>query len=308
MLWVVGSLVLAALISPWVYGAGKTLGARAAVEDLPGILEWLGAAAARSEFPRFFSRSLTLSALLLLPVLLLRVRGLRRGVAGEPKASKARARKRWANWGAGFALAALLLAVLGVSLQAAGAFELRGDLPSVKKFFNKAVIPAVAASVIEEWLFRGLLLGLWLRFARPLAACVGTSLVFAFVHFLSPPDGSVIVDPGAADAGFRLLGLILGHFADPRFFVGDFLTLFVVGMILAAARLRTGGLAFSIGLHAGWIFAFKAFNLFYDEAAQTALRPWWVGDSLRSGLLPLLTLLLTGYLCKLAWRRKGERA
>ena len=36
--------------------------------------------------------------------------------------------------------------------------------------------------------------------------------------------------------------------------------------------------------------AFKAFNLFYQMVPGHPLRPWGVGDSLRSGILPLLTL------------------
>jgi uncharacterized protein len=305
VLWVLASLVLAALISPWIYQAGKALGARTLVEDLPGVLAWLGAAALRSGFSRFFDRSLLLSALLLLPLLLWRVRLLRRrhGVPAELPLARTPWSRRWRYFFTGLVIAAGLLWALGMSLEWAGAFESRDRLISWGKFLRKAVLPAVGASLLEEWLFRGLLLGLWLRFAKPLAACIGTSLLFAFVHFLKPADGTELADPAAFDAGFRLLGRILLNFTDPRFFAGDFATLFVVGMILALARVRTGGLAFSIGLHAGWILAFKGFNLLYDSSLSSALRPWGVGDSLRSGLLPLLTLLLTGLVCHLALRR-----
>jgi len=305
VLWVLGSLLLAALISPWIYQAGKALGERTLVEDLPGLLEWLGAAAQRSEFPRFFDRSLLLSALLLLPVLFWRVRVLRRNQGPQVLIPSERTpwSRRWLYFFTGLLIAAGLLWALGVSMEMAGAFERRERLTSWGKFLRKAVLPAAGASLIEEWLFRGLLLGLWLRFAKPLAACIGTSLVFAFVHFLKPPGGAELADPAALDAGFRLLGQILLNFTDPRFFVGDFATLFVVGMILAMARVRSGGLAFSIGLHAGWILAFKGFNLLYDSTASSALHPWGVGDSLRSGLLPLATLVLTGLLCHLALRR-----
>lgn len=120
---------------------------------------------------------------------------------------------------------------------------------------------------------------------------------FAFVHFLKPPDGSVITDPGNAFAGFELLGKILLHFTNPQFFVTDFLTLFVVGMILAWARIRTGALWFSIGLHAGWIVVFKGFNQFFEQPSSHPLYPWGIGDSLRSGILPMLALGLTAIIC-----------
>jgi membrane protease YdiL (CAAX protease family) len=79
--------------------------------------------------------------------------------------------------------------------------------------------------------------------------------------------------------------------------------LFVIGMILARARVRTGALWFSIGLHAGWILAFKSFNMIYQSVPTHPLRPWGVGDSLRSGLVPLLALGLTAVICHLVLKR-----
>jgi membrane protease YdiL (CAAX protease family) len=305
---VVASLVVAGLMSPWIYQGGKYLGERALAGEVTGILKWLGDAAWRSEFPRFFNRALMLAALLLLPVLFRRIRVLRREAGSLPlidSPTKLPWKRRLMLGLAGFVIAAGMLWILGISLEFAGAFEPRDSAPGFGKFVRKAVLPAVGASLLEEWLFRGLLLGLWLRFARPLAACVGCSLLFAFVHFLEPPDGVTLANPAAADAGFRLIGQILWNFTDPRFFTGDFLTLFVVGLILAFTKIRTGSLAFPIGLHAGWIIAFKGFNLLYDDTVGSALRPWGVGDSLRSGLLPLLTLALTGLLCHLVLRSSG---
>jgi len=144
------------------------------------------------------------------------------------------------------------------------------------------------------------LLGLWLRYAKPAFAVAGISLLFAFLHFLAPPDGSVIANPGSVFSGFELLGKILLHFTDPLFFVTDFLTLLVVGLMLAWARVRTGALWFSIGLHAGWIFAFKNFNLVYQKIPGHPMFPWGVGDSLRSGLVPLAVLGLTALVCQYA--------
>jgi membrane protease YdiL (CAAX protease family) len=157
--------------------------------------------------------------------------------------------------------------------------------------------------LLEEWLFRGLLLGLWLRSVRPATACLGTSLLFAFLHFMAPPDGTFIKDPAQVLAGFELLGKILLHFTDPLFFVTDFAALLAGGLILAWARVRTGALWFSIGLHAGWIMVFKGFNLLYQVIPGHPLHPWGVGDNLRSGILPLLTLGITAVICHFALRR-----
>jgi membrane protease YdiL (CAAX protease family) len=305
VLWVFASLLLAAVISPWVYQGGKHLAAMAETRELSGFLEWLGAACGRSKFGRFFDRSLLVSALVLLPLLLRRVRRLK--ADGAPDGRDGKTKVSWQSAVGRIAIGCVisggLLWGMGVLLEAAGAYLPKAGPPALGRLLRKILLPAAGAALVEEWLFRGILLGLWLRFARPVTACVGTSLLFAFLHFLKPPSGTAIADPGHALAGFELLGKILLHFTEPLFFVTDFATLLVVGLILAWARIRTGGLWFSIGLHAGWIMSLKAFNLLYKDVPGHALRPWGVGDSLRSGVLPLLTLGLTAVVCHFVMRR-----
>jgi membrane protease YdiL (CAAX protease family) len=300
-MWVAASLLLAALLAPWSYQGGKWLAALAETRELPGMVESLAGSCGRAGIDRFYDRCLLFSALVSLPVLLRRIRVLRR--EGHLQADK-----RVSFGGSavllqivtGLVIAAGFLMLLGALLDLAGAYALKGELPRAGKFFSKAVVPAIAAPLVEEWLFRGLLLGLWLRFAKPWNAALGTSLVFAVLHFLKPPDGFEIAAPGHPLAGFELLGKILLHFTHPEFFVTEFATLFAVGLILAWARLRTGALWFSIGLHAGWVLAFKSFNLLYRAVEPHGLRPWGIGENLQSGLLPLLTLALTALVCHYA--------
>ena len=312
VLWMFCSLILAALISPWVYQAGMRLAAAAEAKQLPAMLAWLGAVCGRSKFPRFFDRCLLVSALVLLPLLFRRITKARAaagagrvisgpGVLWQSAASQV---------AVGCVISAGMLWGLGAVLEAAGAFMPRGHVHALGSLFPKILIPAVAASLLEEWLFRGLLLGLWLRCSKPIPACAGTSILFAFLHFLKPPDGALIEDPTRALAGFDLLGKILLHFTNPLFFVTDFASLLAVGLILAWARVRTGALWFSIGLHAGWIMAFKGFNMFYQNVPGHPLRPWGVGDNLRVGVLPMVTLGLTAVICHFALRRfdRGSRS
>jgi membrane protease YdiL (CAAX protease family) len=308
VLWVISSLALAAVILPWLYRAGMSLGHAASTRELPALLEWVGASAGRAKISRYFSRALVLAALLLLPLLFWHVRRIRTGALGS---SCHRCRLSWprglAQIVVGCVISGGLLWLLGMALQHIGAYVVTPKEPGLGKIIRAVVVPAIAAATLEEWLFRGLLLGLWLRISKPLAACVGSSLLFAFVHFLEPPRGSMVVDPGQSLAGFELLGKIIFHFADPRFFVTDFATLFTAGLILAWARLRTGALWFPIGLHAGWILAFKGFNLLHRGVPEHAVHPWGLGDSLRSGLFPMLTLLVTAGTCHLALRAFEKR-
>lgn len=303
LLWVAASLLLAALIVPWLYQGGKGLAELLNAQAGGGAAGWLGRACRRADFGRYFNRSLLLAALVLLPVLWLRLRRLRRLEPTVPAAPPERVAESWYRgpllWVTGLVAAGGVVWGLGMILAQVGTFSTTAAQPSLRELLTTVGVSAVAVSVIEEWLFRGLLLGLWLRVARPVTACIGSSLVFAFVHFLNPPAGYAIADPASPMAGLQWLGGILRHFADPGFIAADFLTLFGVGLVLAGARLRTGHLWLSMGLHCGWVIAFRVYNLTHLKLADGPVNGMLVGDSLRTGLLPLATLGLTAWICHL---------
>lgn len=298
MLWVLCAILLAAAIVPWLYQGGKWLAATAEARELPALLESIAGSCGRAKLDRFYDRALLLSAVLLLPFLRSRIKELRAISHSGPD------RRKHYPWqsivvqmATGCILAGGLLWGMGMLLEAVGAYNTKAVQPQAGRIISKVVIPAIAAPLLEEWLFRGILLGLWLRFAKPLAACIGSSLVFAFMHFLEPGPGTVIADPSHPLAGFQLVGKILTHLTDPLFFSTEFAVLFGVGCILAWARLRTGALWFSIGMHAGWVAAFKGFNVLHVAVDDHPLRPWGIGSGLSSGLVPLLALVVTAGLC-----------
>lgn len=296
VLWAFASLLGAAILAPWMYSAGKALAAHANANEASAFVEWLGAACDRAKIGRFFSRALTLCALLLLPLLIRRIRSIgRANHAGRiMNLQQLGAKRSLLHVASAFVIAGGILWATGMILAQAGAFALDPGPIKSSRILSKCVAPAIGASLIEEWVFRGLVLGLWLRTSGPIKATIGSSLLFAFLHFLKPPGG--VSDPTSAFAGFELLGKVLLHFAEPEFFVTDFATLTVVGIILCWARLRTHSLWFPIGLHAGWVFAYAAFNLYYDKVRHP-LHPWGVGDNLRSGVVPLIALLITAAVC-----------
>jgi membrane protease YdiL (CAAX protease family) len=304
VVWILGSLVLAAVLAPWVCRGGQWLAAVAEVRDLPRLIEWVAESCGRAKFSRFFDRALLFSALVLLPFLIRRIRCVRAGAGAVSELHGSVPGWRRGVWQllVGFLFASVLLAALCLGLAFAGAFEARPEFGGIGRFFTKAFVPALFAAPLEEWLFRGVLYGIWLRFVKPWPAVIGTAFLFSLLHFLHPPAGVEFVDPQHPLAGFLLLGAILHHFANPVFFVTDFATLLFVGIILGWARMKTGALWFSIGLHAGWIVVLKACSFFYTQAPDHFLRPWWIGSSLRSGILPILALVLTMVVCAL-WLR-----
>lgn len=298
VLWLAASLFAAALLTPYLYDAGKTLAHNAETKDYPAVIESIAASAARAKLDRFFSRALLISALALLPALIRRVKSLpRKEDADRHALRKSPWNLRLAHLVCGILTGALVLGGLGLILDLTGAaFPKEANL-SAGKLFSKALIPALGAGVIEELVFRGLILGLWLRACSVATAWIGSSVMFSFVHFLSPPDGMEIADPRAWHSGFEILGATLGHFANPLFFVTDFATLALLGLILGWCRLRTSSLWLPIGLHAGLVFALKTFSMMRGLDPSSPLHPWLIGGDLKSGILPLIALGLCFGVC-----------
>jgi hypothetical protein len=103
--------------------------------------------------------------------------------------------------------------------------------------------------------------------------------------------------------------------ASPAPFLSEFLTLFAIGVIRARARSATRSLWLPIGLHAGWIFA-NTLGLGLtkpSEAVQAGqcsievagARVPWVGEQVKIGLAPLLTLIATALAVEWWMRRRS---
>jgi membrane protease YdiL (CAAX protease family) len=163
----------------------------------------------------------------------------------------------------------------------------------------KLAISALAASAVEEFLFRGAILGLLLRKLRPIAAIFWTTLIFAFLHFLKP-DYNFSVQTVHWYSAFILIPHAFNQFTDPRALIGFFTTLFALGWLLGYARVRTGALWMSIGLHAGVIFIKMSFSKIAGMAVKKYSLLPWVGPEFSTGLIPVMMLLL-GLL--IVWRQ-----
>lgn len=113
----------------------------------------------------------------------------------------------------------------------------------------------LAIGLVEETFFRGLMFTAVRRESGIRAAVLLTALVYASIHFLARmkiPHASV--GPGS---GLALLAGTLRAFAHPLTIIDAFLTLFLVGVLLALVRQWTGAIAASIGLHMGWVWMIK---------------------------------------------------
>jgi membrane protease YdiL (CAAX protease family) len=269
------TILFGALAAPILFRAAQALAAN-------GIFPAL----AKFEFESFFHRALMLGARAFIWPFLrwLRIKG-RRDLALQPN-------RRWLrDVLIGFLLSSLPVIVCEVFLVERGLYSMRAAFSWV------AILPRIGTAVIvpliEESLFRGLFLGVLLRGLRPLPANLLSAAIFSIVHFLKAPDQTTTTVRWFS--GFVSLSHSFDQFREPMLVLGGFTTLFVIGIVLAHARLNTQSLWLPIGLHAGWILASEAFG---KMAQREVVALPWIGRNLLVGLVPLAICLLTWVLLR----------
>ena len=253
-----------ALLAPILFWLAQTLAAH-------GVFPFL----AKFDFDTFFHRAILIAAVLLLWPLLrvCNVRGLADlGLAPNP------------HWGRDAGCGVLLSVI---PLLFCGAFLISWHVYSIRHAFvwprfGKVVLAAISVPFIEETFFRGIVLGILLRTGRKPLAVVAVSALFAAVHFLKGSDWEPAIVTWTS--GFQSIVDAFAGFGDPVMVMSAFATLFLIGCILADARVLTRSLWLPIGLHAGWILASGTFS--WLARAQMIALPW-LGKNLLVGIIPL---------------------
>ncbi|MCB0310739.1 MAG: CPBP family intramembrane metalloprotease [Bdellovibrionales bacterium] len=129
----------------------------------------------------------------------------------------------------------------------------------------KVSLAACVIALIEEGFFRVLLLRRALL-GLPSTLAVGlVSLIYAFVHFITP-DKSYVYPGWSLSVGVEYLVLIGERIFLPEVMMA-LIGLFCVGLVLGFAMIRTGSLYLCMGLHAGWVFALKMISYFTTSGA-----------------------------------------
>jgi membrane protease YdiL (CAAX protease family) len=273
----VATLLIGALLAPILFWAAQSLAAH-------NVLSFL----ARYDFEKFFHRALLVAAIVLLWPLL---RSLK--IKHWNELALAPNHRRARDFAAGFLLSTVPLLCCTLVLLLAQGYSIRN---SIRWSATSSVVTAsLFVPLIEELFFRGLILGILLRSASRISAIVLTSALFAILHFLKAPE-----ETGATVtwmSGFVSVAHSFDQFREPFFVLAGFTTLFLLGCILADARIRTRSLWLPFGLHSGWIFAAGFFNIL---ARRAHIGAPWIGKSLLIGIVPLSVGLLTWLLVR-AW-------
>jgi CAAX protease family protein len=276
-------VVVGALLAPILFWFAQALAAH-------GVFPFL----ANYDFDTFFHRAILIAAALLLwPVLRLsNVRGLA-DLGLSPNPHRAR------DVGFGVLLSVIPLLFCGVLLIALHLYSFRHVF--VWPRLGKVLLAAISVPFIEETFFRGIVLGILLRTGQKLLSIVAVSALFGAVHFLKGSEREPAIVTWAS--GFQSISDAFAGFGDPMMVLAGFATLFLIGCILADARVLTRSLWLPIGLHAGWIFASGTFS--WLARRQMVALPW-LGKNLLVGIIPLGLAAVTWILMQL-WL-KHDRA
>ncbi len=199
----------------------------------------------------------------------------------------------------GFLLAGLpLLIYYGLGLLT-GAWTIHIDYDSAGVtilYIIKYALIACLIGIIEEILFRGFVLQSFLEsMSLPVAVCA-CSLIYSMLHFFK---ADVFVPTGFQP----LVGFVtIAQFFKPIFFeffknLPAIIGLFLVGVVLSYAFIKTKSLYLSIGLHTGMVFMMKADGMFLVRVREKL--GWLFGDSkLVTGVLVWFFLIFILFVIK----------
>lgn len=163
--------------------------------------------------------------------------------------------------GAGVLIGVVTMTPVAISVIGVGLRDWRPSLDALRwvELFFSGALTGIAVGFLEETFYRGLLLGaLTARDGhrrRVVVAVLASSMLYASLHFLA--RAKIPAADVEATSGLALLSQSLRYFATPSTMIDSFLALTAVGTLLAMARLWTGSIALSVGLHAGWVWVMK---------------------------------------------------
>jgi len=284
LVYLLATVLLGALLAPPFFWAAQWLVAH----------RWL-IFLARFDFETFFHRALLIAAVILLwPI----ARSLSVRSLTDLQLER---NSRWrGDLVAGFVCSSVPLLCCAAILLATPIYSIRNiiDWPAV----GKAVAAAAVVPLIEEAFFRGLILGILLKTGRRYLSIFLTSALYSIVHFLKAPEHTSTMV--AWTSGFNSIANAFVQFADPVLIGAGFTTLFLIGWILADARLQTQSLWMPIGLHAGWVLTAGVFN---KIALRKMIALPWLGKNLLVGIIPLAVAGVTWLIVRTWFKHRNAR-
>lgn len=240
-----------------------------------------------ANFSKVSNRAILLTGLILLWPLLrsLRIRSLADiGLQRNPL--------RFRDFAAGWLISVAVMLVLGLGLLHFGVYRLQ-EAPRWKELLS-IFFSGLSVAFLEEWIFRGAILGSFRRYARDYSALLAVSALFSILHFLKSPAHAIASEEVHWFSGFAILPQRFQQFEQPLLLLGGFTTLFLFGWVAGWAAIRTRSLALGMGFHAGMVFGKMGFNRVTTRPkGMRELLPW-IGEDITVGIVGIGVLLLVG--------------
>lgn len=273
----------------WIHYEVEKDGSR----EAKGVCSFLEA-----DFAKISNRAILLSAIVLLWPLFraLRIRSIAElGLQKNPH--------RWRDFAVGSGVSVAVMTVLALILLKLGIYKMKDPAPWSGLLGIAAT--GVSVGIVEEWMFRGAILGSFRRAMNDYTALGCVSALFSILHFINPPD-TVIQNVGWL-SGFELLPHRFENFANPLLVLGGFTTLFCFGWVCGWAAIRTRGLALGIGFHAGMVLGKFGFNRLTKRSKDSRDLLPWLGQDMTVGLVGVGVVILVGLLLWF-WLKKSCRS
>jgi membrane protease YdiL (CAAX protease family) len=167
-----------------------------------------------------------------------------------------------------------MLGIVGI-MAVLGLLEWRSDAvfgaAALAKLVGARLLSGLAVALIEETFIRGAMFTAIQRESGTRTAVILTSILFAASHFFGKIR--IPADQVTAWGGVDLLTGTLHAFSDPLGIADAFLCLAGVGVVLAVVRAKTGNIAASLGLHAGWVWVMLVAHELTKADDTSPLRP-----------------------------------
>ena len=293
LFFVIAALALTCIISPW----------------FAPVVDWLGTElglfSERIPFSRIFDRAFIVSGVVL--VILFRRYFIDERIKQLFAVRFALARRNLAT-GWGLAIGSMIMLTLVMAASDIFTPYFRLSLSRSISRIASATMAGLSVGVIEELFFRGILfMGLY-RQGNWVRAYLGANLFYSVLHFVKPGK-DYFIDGIQPLAGFSHLVASFRPFLEPLLLLPGIFGLFLIGVVLSYALIRTGNLYLGIGLHAGWVFSLKTMRVFGDFTRDDL--GWIFGDTdpkFVSGVATWVGILLVGVAVHLVTRSRAARS
>lgn len=269
----IGTLLIAAIISPWIYW-GVLAWAKVAPNELVLYL-------AEKDFPRYFDRLRWLSVILLLPWVLKHCGLLSWSSLGYSFSFREwRLAIKWFGIGLAMLIIVALIQVFTMGLNIQLSFS-SGQFTDILMI---GIISGLLVAFVEETVFRGVVFRMFYTALNPTIAVIISALFFAAIHFKKIPESMAMYDVISIGSGFYV-GFWVLFSVFTTFEIFKFINLFFAGLMLNFLFLGSRSLWPCIGLHAGWV----CFRSVYHKVAETnndALVFIWGSEMVIDGVFP----------------------